>query len=570
MINPGLDWFAKCTGLFFETFIQEDVAIVTGGLLVVKKELPLFLVAISLFTGILTGDAIIYGIGRAARNIPWIYNKLVTNSVQNAKKNLEKNLVASIALVRLLPGLLFPTYVACGLIGVSFTQFILTTMTASAIYSTVLLTVIIKVGEFVFPHIGYWGWIIMISFVLLIITYKTIRPRWLRLSNNTIVPAITFPENSKNEDTFLGMPSLRLVNRRVAVSEKIPPLVFYTPIGLRWIMLGIRYGNITLPTIADPSIEAGGLWGESKSKLMRQVSEQHSQWIAPFTSFALDDHLSLEEMLNQALKVLASASLDFPVVVKPDIGWQGYGVRIIHNGQELIDYFRDFPKNNTIILQELIPYHGEAGVFYMRYPEESHGKVISLTFRYYPHVIGDGKSTIQELIRMNERTNFKSRFYFGKDPLHKGIAPEVLATVPAKDEIVQIAFIGSLRVGGLYRNGENYITPEMSRRFDEIACSMPEFYFGRFDVKFKSIDLLKEGTDFQIFEINGAGAEAIHIWDTDTSLIKTYKELFKYQSLLFRISNMNRKKGYKPMGMREFYTFTKQYNNLISSYPVSQ
>lgn len=570
MINPGLDWFAKCTGLFFETFIQEDVAIVTGGLLVVKKELPLFLVAISLFTGILTGDAIIYGIGRAARNIPWIYNKLVTNSVQNAKKNLEKNLVASIALVRLLPGLLFPTYVACGLIGVSFTQFILTTMTASAIYSTVLLTVIIKVGEFVFPHIGYWGWIIMISFVLLIITYKTIRPRWLRLSNNTIVPAITFPENSKNEDTFLGMPSLRLVNRRVAVSEKIPPLVFYTPIGLRWIMLGIRYGNITLPTIADPSIEAGGLWGESKSKLMRQVSEQHSQWIAPFTSFVLADHLSLEEMHNQALKVLASASLDFPVVVKPDIGWQGYGVRIIHNGQELIDYFRDFPKNNTIILQELIPYHGEAGVFYMRYPEESHGKVISLTFRYYPHVIGDGKSTIQELIRMNERTNFKSRFYFGKDPLHKGIAPEVLATVPAKDEIVQIAFIGSLRVGGLYRNGENYITPEMSRRFDEIACSMPEFYFGRFDVKFKSIDLLKEGTDFQIFEINGAGAEAIHIWDTDTSLIKTYKELFKYQSLLFRISNMNRKKGYKPMGMREFYTFTKQYNNLISSYPVSQ
>lgn len=570
MINPGLDWFAKCTGLFFETFIQEDVAIVTGGLLVVKKELPLFLVAISLFTGILTGDAIIYGIGRAARNIPWIYNKLVTNSVQNAKKNLEKNLVASIALVRLLPGLLFPTYVACGLIGVSFTQFILTTMTASAIYSTVLLTVIIKVGEFVFPTIGYWGWIIMISFVLLIITYKTIRPRWLRLSNNTIVPAITFPENSKNEDTFLGMPSLRLVNRRVAVSEKIPPLVFYTPIGLRWIMLGIRYGNITLPTIADPSIEAGGLWGESKSKLMRQVSEQHSQWIAPFTSFVLADHLSLEEMHNQALKVLASASLDFPVVVKPDIGWQGYGVRIIHNGQELIDYFRDFPKNNTIILQELIPYHGEAGVFYMRYPEESHGKVISLTFRYYPHVIGDGKSTIQELIRMNERTNFKSRFYFGKDPLHKGIAPEVLATVPAKDEIVQIAFIGSLRVGGLYRNGENYITPEMSRRFDEIACSMPEFYFGRFDVKFKSIDLLKEGTDFQIFEINGAGAEAIHIWDTDTSLIKTYKELFKYQSLLFRISNMNRKKGYKPMGMREFYTFTKQYNNLISSYPVSQ
>ena len=273
--------------------------------------------------------------------------------------------------------------------------------------------------------------------------------------------------------------------------------------------------------------------------------------------------------MDEALAQLSSASLKYPFVVKPDVGWQGYGVRIIRNETELLEYIKAFPKNNTIIIQEQIPYEAEAGVFYMRFPKESHGRVMSLTFRYYPHVIGDGKSTVQELIKQDQRTKFKSRFYLGKDPMHRGISREVLSSVPKPEEVVQLAFIGSIRVGGLYSNGEKYITPLLSQRFDEIACSMPEFNFGRFDIKFRTIYSLMEATDFQIFEINGAGAEAIHVWDTETSLVKTYKELFRYQKLLFRISDMNRKNGYKSMGMREFYRFTKQYNDLISSYPLS-
>lgn len=569
MINFGDDWLGKCIGLYFETFVQEDIAIVTGGFLVVKKQLPLLLVAISLFSGILSGDLIIYGMGKAARKLTWIHSRLVNKRVENARKKLEKNLVASIALVRVMPGLLFPTYLACGLIGVSFAQFFITTLIASALYSTILLTFVIKFGELAVPTIGYWGWIIMVSFVLLLITYKTIRPRKLRLSDNTVVSEISYTDSTQYEETFLGMPSLELLSRKVSFSERIPPLIFYTPLGLRWILLGLRYRSITLPTLANPYIEAGGLWGESKSRLMYQVSQRYSHLIAPFTTITLDDRLTTKRIMDEALAQLSSASLKYPFVVKPDVGWQGYGVRIIRNETELLEYIKAFPKNNTIIIQEQIPYEAEAGVFYMRFPKESHGRVMSLTFRYYPHVIGDGKSTVQELIKQDQRTKFKSRFYLGKDPMHRGISREVLSSVPKPEEVVQLAFIGSIRVGGLYSNGEKYITPLLSQRFDEIACSMPEFNFGRFDIKFRTIYSLMEATDFQIFEINGAGAEAIHVWDTETSLVKTYKELFRYQKLLFRISDMNRKNGYKSMGMREFYRFTKQYNDLISSYPLS-
>jgi hypothetical protein len=104
---------------------------------------------------------------------------------------------------------------------------------------------------------------------------------------------------------------------------------------------------------------------------------------------------------------------------------------------------------------------------------------------------------------------------------------------------------------------------------NKIACSIPEFYFGRFDIKFESIGLLQEGLNFEIFEINGAGSEAIHVWDANMPLRTVFKELFRYQSLLFKISAENRKRGFKPMKGKEFYIFTKNYKKLMHTYPSS-
>ena len=56
---------------------------------------------------------------------------------------------------------------------------------------------------------------------------------------------------------------------------------------------------------------------------------------------------------------------------------------------------------------------------------------------------------------------------------------------------------------------------------------MPEFYFGRFDIRFKSIDALCRGEGFQILEVNGASAEAIHIWDPEQTVRETYRVLFE-------------------------------------------
>ena len=68
-----------------------------------------------------------------------------------------------------------------------------------------------------------------------------------------------------------------------------------------------------------------------------------------------------------------------------------------------------------------------------------------------------------------------------------------------------------------------------------IADSIPEFYFGRFDLRFESIEKLQRGEGFKLVEINGAGGEATHIWDRKTTLRQAYATLFEQNRLLFEI-----------------------------------
>jgi membrane protein DedA with SNARE-associated domain len=560
----------KCIAIFLETFIHEDLAIMTGGVFASNGSLPVITVFLTLVAGMITGDTVIYGIGWGARKVPWIYRKVFSEKMENAKEKIHRNLIKTVVFVRLVPGLLFPTFTACGFTGVPYRKFILTTSLAGTVYTAVFLTILLKVGKSFVPSMGHWAWIVVVMTGLVIITYRLLAQRKIAAvtADNSVVAFQ--PELTENREELSGMPSLSTITKRVSLSERIPPFIFYSPVALRWVMLGIRYHNLLLPTVSNPYVEAGGLWGESKSRLMDQIGDEEREWVAKYTTAVIRHGAGEEDPVKSVVSAMKESCLDFPVVVKPDIGWQGYGVRVINAVEELRDYLNEYPHGIRVIVQELITWDGEAGIFYSRLPGEEHGRVISVTLRYYPHVIGDGISTVRQLINNNERTRFKNRYYTGKESLHSGLTEEKLNAIPSKGEIFRLAFIGSIRVGGLYRDGSEYITEHLNRRVDSIGRSMREFYFGRFDVRFKSLDHLMDGEDFRIFEINGAGAEAIHVWDASTPLLKMYRELFHYQSLMFKISAQNRKRGFKPMNMKDFYSFTRNYNNLISSYPTSE
>ena len=136
-------------------------------------------------------------------------------------------------------------------------------------------------------------------------------------------------------------------------------------------------------------------------------------------------------------------------------------------------------------------------------------------------------------------------------------------------ESIRLAFAGNHCRGAIFRNGNDEITDAMTDVFDSIANSMGEFYAGRFDVRFGDFDAFQKGGNFKIIEVNGAGGEATHIWDSRTSLREAYSTLMGQFDHLFAIGAKNRKRGYKPTSLRALIKVWLNEKKLTKNYPIT-
>jgi len=141
--------------------------------------------------------------------------------------------------------------------------------------------------------------------------------------------------------------------------------------------------------------------------------------------------------------------------------------------------------------------------------------------------------------------------------------------VPARGEVVRIALIGNQRAGALYRDGSRHITAALQARFDGIARSMTEFHYGRFDVRFESLDGFMRGEDISIVEINGIGGEAIDCWDPRLAVREVYRRLANQQQLLFLIGQRNCERGFRPTKVGDFLGSLVRQTQMIRRYPAS-
>jgi hypothetical protein len=338
----------------------------------------------------------------------------------------------------------------------------------------------------------------------------------------------------------------------------LPKWLICIPLTVQWLWLALRYQSLTLPTIANPAITAGGLVGEGKLEYFDGMGPLALSATAPYC--AVSTHKSYTAV--ELRELMRGAGLSFPVIAKPDLGLCGYGVRRVANRAELRDYLQTFPVNEMVVLQQYLPHEGEAGIFYMRDPNAEAGRIIGLALRYFPRVTGDGKSTIAELMALEPRTQRML-----KSPKHQPSHDP--SRIPAAGEVVRLATIGSTRVGGLYRDGRAYITPQLTRAIDAIARDMPAFHFGRFDVRFKNLDDLRAGLAFSIMEVNGAGSEAIQAWDPRVGVLAGLRMVFKKQRILFAIGHAMRRKGFRPLGVLSLARLNQRQNSLIEQYPPS-
>jgi hypothetical protein len=375
------------------------------------------------------------------------------------------------------------------------------------------------------------------------------------------VPESQLREAQAYPKPHAGMPPLKDNQPPISFFEFWPTKLFYAPVTLHWIYLSLRFGSTTLPTAANPSFPLGGLVGESKAIILGSAEGVAKERISPFVSvFKPSFKDSSASTLTEACARMAEANLSFPVVAKPDMGCRGAGVKVARNKEDLGKYIESYPQGGRIVIQKLVPYEPEAGVFYIRRPGATKGQIFSLTLKYFPHIVGDGTSTIEQLILQDPRASKVPHLYLGR---HK----EKLQNVLAEGAPYRLAFAGSHSRGAIFRNGNEYITDEMCEAFDRIADGLPGFCFGRFDLRFPNIKELQKGGEFRVLEINGAGGEATHIWDSKTTLREAYRTLREQFRTLFEIGAENRRLGHRPATLREVYRAYRLEGQLTAEYP---
>jgi ATP-grasp domain len=264
--------------------------------------------------------------------------------------------------------------------------------------------------------------------------------------------------------------------------------------------------------------------------------------------------------VRDALDCLQRSGLSLPVVAKPDLGCRGVGVKLIRTPAQLRAYLAAFPRGARLLLQRFVDFEGEAGVFYVRRPGQAHGRIVSITLKYFPHVTGDGQRSLRELILADPRAGRLPHLY-----LHRHA--ERLDSVPRAGEAVRLAFAGSHSRGAIFRDGSHLVTPAMEARFDTIARALPEFWFGRFDVRFADFAQVRAGGDFTIVEVNGAGAESTHIWDRRTPLRLAWRDLMRQYRWLFEIGAAKRAWGSWSLSIAGFLRAWRREKALTPLYP---
>lgn len=153
-------WFLALL-IILGTYILEDAAIISAALLsadgIIASELAFF----ALFLGIFSGDLGLYGLGKMLGKWQWLISRINTRKVKEAGSWLEKRMVSTILLVRIIPGLRLPTYLACGYFSLSFVMFFLLVAFASLFWTGAIFYGIYWFGSMFWAEMSEWKWLFL-------------------------------------------------------------------------------------------------------------------------------------------------------------------------------------------------------------------------------------------------------------------------------------------------------------------------------------------------------------------------------------------------------------------------
>lgn len=290
----------------------------------------------------------------------------------------------------------------------------------------------------------------------------------------------------------------------------------------------------------------GGMFGESKYEVLKKMPTEY----LPLTALATNACNK-----NDILRLIKDQGFRFPVIFKPDLGERGFMVQRINHEGEIEDYLTKM--KHPFLVQELIDLPLEFGVFYRRLPNQSRGQVTSVVMKEMLSVIGDGTSTLQQLIFKKER----AKLQWGK--LKKIYASRLQQVIPAR-EVMELVSIGNHCLGTKFLDGGYLINDRLSQTFDDISKQIDGFYFGRFDLRCASIEDLYNGR-VKVLELNGCGAEPAHIYHPGFSVFKAISVLLTHWRNIFLIARENARRGTSYTPFKEAVMHYKKFKEATQS-----
>ncbi|RKS01727.1 D-alanine--D-alanine ligase [Flavobacterium sp. 102] len=343
---------------------------------------------------------------------------------------------------------------------------------------------------------------------------------------------------------------MRLFFHKLFHWEYWPFQIVYIPIYFLWAYYALKARTIFFFNTCNPTMRNGGFIMDSKIEIYDLIPQQ----FYPKTDF-VKEQLPFEEVEN----ILTNSKIDFPFIAKPDIGLRGSAVKKINSIEDLKSYHSK--ANFDYLVQDLILFPNEVGIFYVRYPHEKKGRITGIVAKEFLIVEGDGCSTIEELLKANPRYEFQLK------ALQKEYGSQ-LKDILVKGEKRNLVPYGNHARGAKFLDYSHLISPELTKVIDDMCLQIEEFYFGRMDLMYNTWAELEQGKNFSIVELNGAASEPTHIYDPKHSLFFAWKELARHITYMFEISVANHKRGYDylphKIGMEQYNLHLEQSNKIVN------
>lgn len=513
--------------LFLMVFVSEDLACIAGGMLAASGLIPLWEAILACFLGIWVSDVLLYFLGWAVRKgsfqFRFLQRKERAGQMDYYREAYQKNGLKLVFMTRFLPGSRVIAYTTAGFLGLGWFRFSLWLFMAAAVWTPILVSVAYLVGQ---PLIHWWE---MHGLVLLPLLLLAVFALYCLIG--VLTKALT----------YRGRAMLRGRWRRITHWEYWPTFVVYIPVFFYCLGLALRHRSLTLWAACNPGMQPlSGLAMESKSRILGSLNDASGR----LPKWCLLEEGDSSQVRFSALKnFMDSNALDWPIVLKPDVGQRGEGVAILRSPQQAEHYLT--ANHEALIAQEYADGQ-EYGVFYYRFPGQKGGAIFSVTKKVLSEVEGDGRRNLEQLILDHPRHVAQAQHYLK-------VNAGRLNAVPNNGTTVRLVELGTHCRGAVFMDGGDEISNALACALDEVLAGYEGFHFGRFDLKVPEGHELRHAKAFKVIELNGVSSESTDVYDPSNSLLHGWRKLCLQWKLAFEIGAANRSKGYQPPAIGELF-----------------